>query len=382
MKPNQFFTFIVTDNSLHPTVWQSSPEDCEALWNFCHQYINVYHAQKTQWRENLKELLNQLAKILHLDEILAQIPDECDRLILIPHLQLHCFPLHALPLSAQKNKYLLDKFKQGVQYAPCCQLLKLAQSQQRPDFRNLFAIQNPTDGLVYTDLEVEAICSLFPDPKPKVLASQNASEAALKVNENFKTAHCTHFSCHGYFNLNSPLESALCLAESKKPEEDEEKGLDDGYLTLAEIFGLSLPQCRLVTLSACETGIPDFTSISDEYIGLPSGFLFAGSPSVISSLWTVNELSTSFLLVKFYENLKENLKQHPSLQAGDVAVALNQAQKWLRHVTKEKLQIWINNLSLSRPQKRLLKAKFYHLSLSDKPFEEPYHWAAFCAIGQ
>jgi CHAT domain-containing protein len=103
-------------------------------------------------------------------------------------------------------------------------------------------------------------------------------------------------------------------------------------LTLGEIFGLNLSQCRLVTLSACETGLTDPTSLSDEYIGLPSGFLYAGSPSVVSSLWTISYISTAFLITKFYNDLQQGVS---------VAVALNQAQRWLRDATGDELQQWM-----------------------------------------
>lgn len=88
-------------------------------------------------------------------------------------------------------------------------------------------------------------------------------------------------------------------------------------LSLGEIFGLDLSQCRLVTLSACETGLTDFRSITDEYIGLPSIFLYAGSPTVVSSLWTVNDLSTAFLMIEFYQNMRAG---------NSVVLALNKAQ--------------------------------------------------------
>lgn len=144
-------------------------------------------------------------------------------------------------------------------------------------------------------------------------------------------------------------------------------------LTLGEIFGLDLRQCRLVTLSACETGLTDFRSLSDEYIGLPSGFLYAGSPSVVSSLWAVNDLSTTFLMIKFYQNLKTT---------DSVAYALNQAQLWLRRVTKKELQDWVNDLPF-RPS-QAIEVESVLDTMEDKlcPFASPYHWAAFCSIGQ
>jgi len=59
-------------------------------------------------------------------------------------------------------------------------------------------------------------------------------------------------------------------------------------LQLTEIFGLNLEQCRLVTLIGCETGMTDWTSITDEYIGLPSAFLWAG---VFNNLVILTNLS-------------------------------------------------------------------------------------------
>ena len=141
---------------------------------------------------------------------------------------------------------------------------------------------------------------------------------------------------------------------------------------------MSLNQCRLVTLSACETGLTDPTSISDEYIGLPSGFLYAGCANVVSSLWTVNQVSTAFLMIKFYKNLKKNQIS--------VAKALNDAQRWLRDATLQKLLDWITQLNLNEDVMKQLKdgmdelEEFYYLD--EKPYNDPYYWAAFCAIGQ
>lgn len=291
---------------------------------------------------------------------------------------MHILPIHALPLekSGQERRQtahncLLDKFPRGVRYAPSCQLLQLSQNQQRSDFRHLFAIQNPTDDLLYTNLEVASIRSSF--SSAQVLVKEAATKAALNVNQDLQIAHCGHFSCHGSFNLTSPLESALILANEER-------------LTLAEIFGLTLNQCRLVTLSACETGMTGLNDISDEYIGLPSGFLYAGSPSVVSSLWTVSDLSTAFLMLKFYENFQSSQKQ-----AGDVAIALNQAQKWLRNLSieegeefLEKIKPQIEEIFKGKPR----SAKAFLTGCNKRinnfgsyPFANPFDWAAFTATG-
>ena len=190
---------------------------------------------------------------------------------------------------------MLDIFPQGVSYAPSVQLLKLTQKQQQPPQQNFFAVQNPTDDLAFTDFEVLTIKPLF-DPHNDILKRSKANKTALTA-ERLSKANCVHFSCHGYFNFENPELSALLLADSKtdapaestaEPELTKTRFLPsrdggsidlDKCLTLGEIFGLDLRQSRLVVLSACETGLTDFRSLSDEYVGLPSGFLYAVVPT-------------------------------------------------------------------------------------------------------
>jgi CHAT domain-containing protein/TPR repeat protein len=257
-----FLAFIITHQSPGITVWQSSPEDGRDLINWIIEYLQNYaQPSKEHWKDKLESRLNRLTQIMHLEEVLTHIPNTCNRVILIPHQFLHLFPLHALPLPNQKDKCLLDKFPRGVRYAPSCQLLQLTGKQERPDFSYLFGIQNPTQDLFYANLEVQTVRRFF--ERAYVLIEENAKKGTLSTvanTEHLRAAHCAHFSCHGTFNFESPLKSALILAD-KEP------------LTLGEIFALTLSKCRLVTLSACETGLTDPRSISDEYISLPSGFL-------------------------------------------------------------------------------------------------------------
>ena len=395
---DKFLTFIITPQSPNPILWQSSKADFQALLN-CDEYLRDYQEEDiTQWRENLAPRLQSLSEILHINEILGKVPKHCDQLILIPHRFLHLFPLHALPISHEiwkrfnpetqfpepPNPCLLDCFKQGVRYSPSCQLLQQAQRRKRPNFTHLFAVQNPTNDLEFTDLEVPAISQHF---HPKDILVKNDAKKSVIDDSRLRIAHCAHFSCHGYFNFNQPLRSALLLADCELPPPPPEENptrylpLRNGKtldltkcLTLADIFALDFRECRLVVLSACETGISDFSSISDEYISLPSGFLVAGSSSVVPTLWAVNDLSTSLLMIKFYQLLKAGLS---------VSLALNTAQLWLRDATKEDLQTWKKQL----PLRRVEKANLYDMlekigSKEIRPFQSPYHWAAFCSVGQ
>ncbi|MBH8566353.1 CHAT domain-containing protein [Nostoc sp. CENA67] len=409
---NQIITFIITHNEewkikKEPPFWASSSEDLDNLIKWCKEYFEAYYAPrlkeykddnqennnkkaelKKQWEDGLTIRFQQLAEILHINDILSHIPKTCDRLILVPHRFLHLLPLHALPLSEKQDQCLLDKFKGGVGYAPSCQLLQISQGLQRTEFRELFAIQNPKNAnlksLDYAKLEVDAICKLFSDSE--VLKQENASEVALKESDKLLSSHCCHFACHGKFDLKSPVESALLLAEYEPEHKSSAKDQqleEDGRLTLREIFELTLDQCRLVTLSACETGMVDPDSISDEYIGLPSGFMFAGSPSVVASLWRVDDISTAFLMSKFYENLTEHRQKPFQPEEGAVAIALNQAQCWLRDVTNTELMQRIENLPLSHTNKvNLIKIFNQYEKNNEKPFYKPYYWAAFCAIGK
>ncbi|GCA77569.1 hypothetical protein MiTe_04425 [Microcystis aeruginosa NIES-2520] len=349
-------------------VWQSSEDDKNQFLDTFNNYRRLYYSEngKQEWKNQLSNLLQTFADILHINDILALIPDTCQRLIIIPHVYLHILPIHAFPIN--KNQILQDKY--DVQYAPSCQILqKISQTSHHSDFNKLFAIQNPTKDLSYTDLEVNILSTFFTEPQ--VIAQDNATKNAVLPHLKSSDNHCYHFSCHGGFNPANPLESALFLA-NKEP------------LTLGEIFELRLNKCRLITLSACETGMIDINSISDEYIGLPSGFLFAGSPSVVSSLWTVNDLSTSFLMMKFYEILLDKTQQI------SVPVALKMAQNWLKNLTSEQFILEADSMidKLCHDKPRTAKSykesarQFLVQNPEEYPFKNPFYWAAFIASGQ
>jgi len=394
---DRFVVFIVTPPSSpsrtrdggEVKLWQSTPEDYNALIAWAADYLAYYETDKKQWQNTLTSRLQRLGEILHFDQLLNAIGEKCDSLVLIPNRFLHLFPLHALPISQQKptiakgglgGSILMDLFPKGVSYAPSCQLLQTAKNRQRRDFSQLFAIQNPTKDLAYTDLEVNSIRTYF-NPS-HILVHENAKKTTFNEQQTtLKTANCHHFSCHGYFNFENPILSALLFADcylepAPSPLDPSrhlrlEKGqtLDlSECLTLGDVFTLDLRCCRLVTLSACETGLIDFQSNSDEYIGLPSGFLVAGSTNVVSSLWSVSDISTAILMIRFYQLLREG---------EEVAIALNHAQNWLRNATKAELLAWIDPGNKMQLRQSLKKIEDH-----EKPFASSYYWAAFCAIGR
>lgn len=96
--------------------------------------------------------------------------------------------------------------------------------------------------------------------------------------------------------------------------------MSDKVIKLSEIINSNLQNNWLTTLSACETGMVDFASPTDEHFGLQLGFIFAGSPSVWASLWSVSDMATAELMQMAYENL--NTEEHKN----NKPEALRQAQ--------------------------------------------------------
>ncbi|KOR33796.1 hypothetical protein AM228_27730 [Planktothricoides sp. SR001] len=237
-------------------------------------------------------------------------------------------------------------------------------------------------------MEVEAIQNFF--NQPTVLKQEAANKTAFnQAVAELKQTGFAHFSCHGYFKFANPRISGLILADAKLPEtavtEPEKPRIrsrrgefnPDECLTLPEIFNLRLPQCRLVALSACETGITDISTKTDEYISILAGFFFAGARNVLGTLWAVNDLSTAVFMIRFYETLLgEN--QPP------VALALKQTQEWMRSKTVADLLNWVNGCALINQQQRQEMSN--HLTgwheLTETPWRSPYYWAGFCAVGQ
>ncbi|MEZ2277198.1 MAG: CHAT domain-containing protein [Microcoleus sp.] len=432
---NGFKVFIITRDSPQPDIWQSSSQDLQALQELQQEYLDDIKDEEKydNWKNQLDSRLEKLAEILHIDEIISRLPENCQKLILVPFRYLHLFPLHALTSSRQKadktveTGCLLELFPGGVRYTPSCQLLQLSQrvnlTAEDTSPSKFFAIQNPTEDLDFTDIEVEAIAKSF-NPA-EILSRQNASKAGLQQQiASLQNADIAHFSCHGFFDFLNPEKSALILAGAKvtplnpplvrgetgedfpllrgETEGKETPPLSKGglggvpsdekryirsrrgenydiveCLTLTEIFDLELSKCRLVALSACETGLTDARNTTDEYIGLTSGFFYAGATSILSTLWAVNDVSTAILMIRFYELFLSETRP-------PVAIALRESQLWLRSVTVKDLLEWVEaSQLLSREHKQKIQDRYRRGYKQDyQPYESPVYWAAFCAVGQ
>jgi CHAT domain-containing protein len=298
-------------------------------------------------------------------------------------------PLHALPLPNESDRYWMDILSRGIRYAPSCQLLQLTKHHASNALTRLFAIQDSMQDLSLANSVVAGARQYFEangsrSNDIKILIGENATKQAFDTandSGDLESMQCLLFSGHGSFCEKFPLQSKLMLAEGTS-------------LTLSDIFSLRLRECRLVVLSACETGLIDRTSMSDEYVGLPSGFLFAGSPSIVGSLWKVPSISTTLLIREFYKNIFNIIRLNQDFHEGDVAKALCLAQKWLRQASTEECEAALKEIgiqarseypSLPRGKQDLYEAfldrAHKQVTQTTYPFSNPYYWAAFTAIG-
>jgi CHAT domain-containing protein len=284
-------------------------------------------------------------------------------LLLIPVGALNLLPLHAARAVVRQahqaeNDYALDRF--CIRYAPSAMSWhKARESAATPG--KLLAIDEPkpvsSNPLPNSGYEVSAVAAHF--SKPQVLRHEQASlQAVLEaLQQGYDTLH---FSCHGGANLQNPLDTGLLLA-------------NDEMLTVQHFLDAQL-RARLVTLSACETGMIGGKQL-EEVVGLPAALLQAGVAGVVSSLWSVSDLSTMLLMRRFYELWRGEYADNP-------AAALQWAQQWVRDSSNAQMAAHFEWQADSGDEiARELLHTFLLKAPQERPFAHPYYWAAFSYVG-
>ncbi|MCB9128975.1 MAG: CHAT domain-containing protein [Ardenticatenales bacterium] len=226
--------------------------------------------------------------------------------------------------------------------------------------------------------ELSSVGTLFAADQQWLFYEQDATLDALWAALPHATV--AHFACHGQFRADAPLESSLLLSGEGLTVQ---KLLNDRDGRLAKL--------RLAVLSACQTAITDIQNVPDEMVGLPAGFLQAGVPAVVGTLWSVADLSTALLMVRFHE-----------LRIGDglsSATALRRAQQWLRDLTLEGLATYLaahkalldaqragagRRMAITlynQGQDFLIEEEEKQHQPNHQPFADPYFWAGFAYYG-
>ena len=309
------YAFLISHNSFN-MIFLPSGQDQLGL------YVRLFRSDEKQ-AGGLKGLASAI-----LSPLVDQI--KTTHVLVIPHNVLNYIPFAALPLSDGS----LFGAKFTVSYLPSASTLAyLAASPAQPG--ELLALGNPTaEGLPplqYSEDEVnQAVAAIGGE-------AFTGKEATLAlVQQKATDAGIFYVAAHGTFDARSPLFSALHLASTSA---------DSGLLEAYKIYSLDLTQkTQLVVLSACDTAVGTL-SAGDEFTGLNRAFLYAGSPSVIATLWTVDDKATQLLMTAFFQM---RAKGQPTAQA------LQSAQEYLRNYQEN----------------------------GQTPYTSPYYWAAFILTGK
>ena len=157
-----------------------------------------------------------------------------------------------------------------------------------------------------------------------------ATEADFK--QSAQQSDIIHLASHTIIDDQNPLYSRLVFANSPDT-------LEDGLLHTYELYNLQL-NAKLACLSACNTGVGVYHQ-GEGIVSLAQGFLHAGVPNVMMSLWSVPDRSTGQIMQFFYEELKKGKGKADALR----------------------------------------DAKLKYLQTADANTGDPYFWAAFTLIG-
>ncbi|MCX6564189.1 MAG: CHAT domain-containing protein [Candidatus Aminicenantes bacterium] len=289
-----------------------------------------------------------------------KLQDEIRKLVIIPDGILYYLPYETLVMTESKNsfEYLINKYQ--VSYMPSVSALMLIQTKNEENggFKGLLAFGDPifqfkkkmssvnksldkilpetyiTQGFAFSSLpyskkEVNIISKYFSKDRRFIYLGKDANKDNLKAksNDNYQIIH---FACHSFLDEQQPIRSALILSQDFV-------GLNDGILQVREIYNMKL-NANMVVLSACQTGKGALEK-GEGFLGLQRVFFYSGARSVLSTLWSVNDKSTSFFMGKYYGYLAEGYSKASALR-----------------LTKQKM----------------INSKYSH----------PYYWASFVLNGE
>jgi len=162
--------------------------------------------------------------------------------------------------------------------------------------------------LAGTAAEARAINALFPEAV--LLAGRSATKTAV---ERLESPGILHIASHGFFlphqAENPLLRSGLALAGANQKRAPPE----DGILTALEASALNLRGTKLVTLSACDSGIGEVRNGEGVY-GLRRAFVLAGAETLVMTLWPVSDASSREAMAAYYAGLRAGLGRGDALR--------------------------------------------------------------------
>jgi CHAT domain-containing protein len=305
---DEISAFVVTQSSIDVVRAFASKRDVERALVPLRFQIEKFN-YGTVYADNYFEQLNRSAN-QHLGLLCRTLFSPLERyarghrLILVPHSALHYVPFHAL---LNRKGYLIDQFE--ISYSPSATVLNLCRNLEKRTRSNsrksdgsidLVALGVTADDTPEVASEIEALSAMFPNAM-KLTGANATRDNLLRAAPK---AGYLHLASHGCFRRDNPMFSFLKLADSN--------------LNFYSLLDLKL-NARMVTLSACHTGVNKVFP-GDELHGLMRGFLYAGAPSLVASLWATSDRSTSVLMKQMYSELRSGSSKRAALRSAQLAV--------------------------------------------------------------
>jgi len=255
-------------------------------------------------------------------------------------------------------------------YAPCALALARAAVASEPmDPGRAVIVANPSsashEGLPLAVAEGRGIQALVGGNR----LCTGADADLLHVQEAAPDATLLHFAGHAEFRPADPLESYLVLAGEDR-------------LSLADIYAgrVDVSPVRLLVMAACRSGTVEFERAPDESVGFPAALMVGGVPTVVSTLWPVDDEAAMFFGLRFYELLVND--------GLDPAQAVEAARSWLRGVTADELRgriAWLRSLLTPEDSDADMALEEIDEDFLDEPSAVPYadlrYWGAFMVTG-
>jgi CHAT domain-containing protein/Tfp pilus assembly protein PilF len=312
--------------------------------------VTDYFAE-LQLRRDLESLNRRAAELWNL--LISPIAARLDRsrmLCLIPDEALHKLPFAAL-VSPATRRYLVEDFALAINPSASVLVRTLettrAQSSGAPE--RFLGLGNPRfnrqrfpnlRALLWADEEVAHAQAFY--RKARVLSRERATESA--ITHRMGAYEIVHLATHILIDERSPLLSSIVLADEgdRASEYQMPRGIVfDGALRAYEIYHLKLQRTSLIILSGCRSGAGNYPH-GEELSVLVQAFLAAGVPTVIASLWDVDDESAAKLMEAFH--------YHHRVKKQAFGSALRQAQ-------------------------------ISFIQAADAKWTHPYYWAAFFVTG-
>jgi CHAT domain-containing protein/Tfp pilus assembly protein PilF len=245
------------------------------------------------------------------------------RIGIIPHGVLNYVPFPAL-VSGENSKgnngsphYLIDDYT--IFYLPSASVLPFIERKSKNGTDRLLAVsQSQAQGLAIlntTDDVAESVAKLY-RPASQVIKPPTESSLRRLVGGS----NSLFIAAHGKLDITNPLFSRIILDPDRPGNggaPQSKSNENDGFLEVHEVYELDLKNMGLVVLSACQTQLGKRYA-GDDIVGLNRAFIYAGTPTVVASLWSVKEKQTGELMNSFYKHFKCGMSKAEALRAAQI----------------------------------------------------------------